>query len=94
MFQLIWIVFAGLIIGALARLFLRGRQHVPIWFTIFAGIVGAAVGNWLASQLSVRHTSGIDWIRHALQIGAAMVLIGTLGPLWAARSGRSPTRRY
>jgi hypothetical protein len=29
MFQVIWIVFAGLVIGALARLVLRGRQNIP-----------------------------------------------------------------
>lgn len=93
MFQLIWIVFAGLVIGALARLFLRGRQHVPVWFTILAGIIGAAVGNWIASGIGVRHTSGIDWIRHFLQIGAAAVVIAVIEPLWAARSSRWPSRR-
>ncbi|ONH55420.1 hypothetical protein CcI49_28235 [Frankia sp. CcI49] len=88
MFQLIWIVIAGLVIGALARLVLRGRQNIPIWLTIVVGIVGALVGNILASAIGVRHTSGVDWIRHFLQIGAAAALIVALTPAWTAYQRR------
>lgn len=84
MFQLIWIIIAGLFIGALARLVLRGRQDIPIWLTIVVGIAGALVGNTLASAIGVRDTAGIDWIRHFLQIGAAALLIVLLTPAWAA----------
>lgn len=88
MFQLIWIVIAGLAIGALARLVLRGRQDIPIWLTIIVGIAGAFVGNTLASATGVRDTAGIDWIRHFLQIGAAAVLIVLLTPAWTAYKRR------
>jgi uncharacterized membrane protein YeaQ/YmgE (transglycosylase-associated protein family) len=92
MFQLIWIIFAGLIIGALARLVLHGRQHIPIWLTILVGIVGALVGNILASAIGVRHTGGIDWIRHILQVGVAAGLITVFGPTWATRRTRRARR--
>jgi uncharacterized membrane protein YeaQ/YmgE (transglycosylase-associated protein family) len=87
-FQIIWIVIAGLVIGAIARLLLRGKQDIPIWLTILVGIVGAIVGNAIASVIGVRHTGGIDWIRHILQVGVAAGLIALLAPAWAARSGR------
>jgi uncharacterized membrane protein YeaQ/YmgE (transglycosylase-associated protein family) len=92
-FQIIWIVIAGLVIGAIARLLLRGKQDIPIWLTIAVGIVGAIVGNTIASAIGVRNTAGIDWIRHILQVGVAAGLIALLAPAWATRSGRSPSRR-
>ncbi len=82
----IWAIIAGLIIGALARLVLPGKQHIPLWLTILLGIVGAVVGNAAAGALGVEDTRGIDWIRHFLQIGAAALLIAVLEPLWSRRS--------
>jgi uncharacterized membrane protein YeaQ/YmgE (transglycosylase-associated protein family) len=81
-FQAIWIVIAGLIIGVIARMLLRGRQDIPLWLTVVFGIVGALVGNLIASALGVRHTGGVDWIRHILQIGVAAGLIVLLAPLY------------
>ncbi|WP_462189307.1 GlsB/YeaQ/YmgE family stress response membrane protein [Frankia sp. CcWB2] len=93
MFQVIWIVLSGLVIGALARLVLRGRQNIPLWLTVVAGIVGALVGNTIASVIGVRDTAGIDWIRHFLQIGVAAGFIVLITPVWAARSRRGPAGR-
>jgi uncharacterized membrane protein YeaQ/YmgE (transglycosylase-associated protein family) len=88
MFQIIWSIIAGLIIGVLAKLVLRGRQPIPLWLTVVLGIVGALVGNWLAGLIGVRHTGGVDWIRHILQIAVAAVLIAIVTPAWMARSSR------
>lgn len=38
----------GLIIGALGRLVVPGKQHLPIWLTLILGIVAAFLGGWLA----------------------------------------------
>ncbi|HEX8135893.1 MAG TPA: GlsB/YeaQ/YmgE family stress response membrane protein [Actinomycetes bacterium] len=54
------------------------------WIRVL-GIVGALIGNWLAVLLGVRFTGGIDWIRHALQIAAAAVLIAIVAPMWMRR---------
>jgi uncharacterized membrane protein YeaQ/YmgE (transglycosylase-associated protein family) len=86
--NILWAIIAGLVIGLLAKLVVRGRQPIPIWLTIIIGIIGAIVGNYIASAIHVRHTSGIDWIRHILQVAAAAVLIGIVSPLWGNRSGR------
>ncbi|HZP49566.1 GlsB/YeaQ/YmgE family stress response membrane protein [Actinocrinis sp.] len=91
MFQILWSLIAGLVIGGLARLLLPGKQAIPVWLTVLLGIAGAFLGNGIASWIGVRHTGGVDWIRHILQIGVAMALIAALAPVWANR-GKSHTR--
>ena len=61
----------GLIIGALGRLVLPGKQDIPIWLTMLIGVVAAFIGTFLASAIGVAETRGIDWIELALQIGLA-----------------------
>ncbi|MEX5636618.1 GlsB/YeaQ/YmgE family stress response membrane protein [Parafrankia sp. FMc2] len=98
MFQILWIVLAGLIIGVLARFIVRaigrGRQDIPLWLTVAIGIVGALIGNVIASAIGVRNTSGFDWIRHVLQIGVAVALVGIAAPLWTSRQHRHHDDRY
>ncbi|WP_329182421.1 GlsB/YeaQ/YmgE family stress response membrane protein [Streptomyces sp. NBC_01477] len=81
----LWAIIAGLIIGLLAKLVLPGRQPIPLWLTILLGVIGGLLGNGLASALDVSDTNGVDWIRHALQIGAAAVLIALVTPAWGRR---------
>ncbi|HEU4675341.1 MAG TPA: GlsB/YeaQ/YmgE family stress response membrane protein, partial [Motilibacteraceae bacterium] len=83
--HILWAIIAGLIIGVIARALLRGRQDIPIWLTIVLGIIGGLIGDAIASGLGVRETNGFDWIRHILQVVAAMVLIGVVAPFWARR---------
>jgi len=45
-----WII-AGLIVGAVARFLVPGRQSMGIGMTIVLGIVGALVGGFLGSLL-------------------------------------------
>lgn len=85
MFQIVWILIIGLVLGLLARLLLRGPQAIPLWLTVVLGAVGALLGNAVAGWIGVRHTSGIDWIRHLLQIGFAVVLVGLVSPAWNRR---------
>jgi uncharacterized membrane protein YeaQ/YmgE (transglycosylase-associated protein family) len=61
-------IIVGLIIGALGRLVLPGRQAIPIWLTIVIGIVAALVGTLLANAMGVGSTRGIDWIELFIQI--------------------------
>ena len=68
----IGMIITGAIIGALARLFMRGEQN--IW-TIILGAVGAFVGGGVAGFFGVESTAGIDWIRWALSIVAAVIAI-------------------
>lgn len=81
----LWAIIAGLIIGLLAKLVLPGRQPIPLWMTTLLGIIGGLVGNGLAGAFGVADTNGVDWIRHAFQIGVAALLIGLVTPMWAGR---------
>jgi uncharacterized membrane protein YeaQ/YmgE (transglycosylase-associated protein family) len=84
----IWAIIAGLIIGLIAKAVLPGKQDVPLWLTILLGVVGGIIGNIIAAAVGVEDTKGIDWIRHALQIAAAAILITVVAPLWTKRSVR------
>jgi uncharacterized membrane protein YeaQ/YmgE (transglycosylase-associated protein family) len=83
--EIIGLLVFGAVIGALARLVLPGRQNIPIWLTILVGVVGALVGYYLAAALGVDETDGIDWIRWAISIAVAAVLVALTSSLYAGR---------
>ncbi|MFD7731937.1 GlsB/YeaQ/YmgE family stress response membrane protein [Kitasatospora phosalacinea] len=83
MFQIIWILLIGFVLGLLAKLILRGPQSIPWWLTMLLGAAGALVGNLVSGWIGVRHTGGIDWIRHLLQIGFAVLFVGLVAPAWS-----------
>lgn len=64
-------LFAGIIIGPLARLALPGKQDISLVMTIVVGAVGAIVGGLIAQAFGVGDTSGIDWIKLLIQIVVA-----------------------
>ena len=73
--EIIGIIIFGAIIGALARLFMKGDQNLGILWTIILGILGALAGYWLSGLFGVENTDGIDWIRWIISIVAAMIFI-------------------
>lgn len=72
MLSLIGMVITGAVLGALARLIMRGEQNISILWTIILGAIGALIGGTIASFFGVADTSGIDWIRWALSLVAAI----------------------
>jgi uncharacterized membrane protein YeaQ/YmgE (transglycosylase-associated protein family) len=64
-------IIVGLIIGALGRLVLPGKQNIPIWLTILIGIVAALIGSAIVGGL--RNTKGVDWIEILVQVVLAAV---------------------
>jgi len=44
-------IIIGLIIGALGRLIVPGKQHLPIWLTLLLGIVAAFLGGWIGAMI-------------------------------------------
>lgn len=64
-------IIIGLVIGALGRLVVPGKQDIPIWLTLLIGVVSAIIGTFIAAAFGVDDTPGIDWIELALQIGVA-----------------------
>ncbi|MGZ4603934.1 MAG: GlsB/YeaQ/YmgE family stress response membrane protein [Kineosporiaceae bacterium] len=72
-------IIVGLIVGALGRLIVPGRQNISIWLTIAIGIVAALIGGLIASALGVGDTPGIDWIKLIIQVALAAVGVALVG---------------
>jgi uncharacterized membrane protein YeaQ/YmgE (transglycosylase-associated protein family) len=72
---IVWGLVAGIIIGPLARLVLPGKQNISMMMTILIGAVGAIAGGFIADAIDVGETSGIDWIKLAIQVGVAAVAV-------------------
>jgi uncharacterized membrane protein YeaQ/YmgE (transglycosylase-associated protein family) len=66
----------GLIIGALGRLVVPGKQNMPIWLTMVIGVVAALIGTVIARALNVATTPGFDWTELLIQILLAAVGVG------------------
>lgn len=73
--QIIAMVVVGAVVGALARLFLKGDQRISILWTIVLGAVGAVLGAWLAGLIGVAVTISLGLIRWIFSVVAAMILI-------------------
>jgi uncharacterized membrane protein YeaQ/YmgE (transglycosylase-associated protein family) len=64
----------GLVIGALGRLVVPGRQAIPIWLTLLIGIVAAFVGGFIASALGYANSNGgFPWILLLIQVAVAAI---------------------
>jgi uncharacterized membrane protein YeaQ/YmgE (transglycosylase-associated protein family) len=75
----------GLVIGALARLIVPGKQDIPIWLTIVIGALGAIVGTALAQVVGVAVTPGIDWIELVLQVAVAAMGVAVVAGVYNRR---------
>ncbi|MCO8273748.1 GlsB/YeaQ/YmgE family stress response membrane protein [Actinoplanes sp. TRM 88003] len=75
----------GLIIGALGRLVVPGKQNIPIWLTILIGILAAIVGTFLAAAIGVDDTGGVDWIELLIQVVLAAVGVSLVAGLYGRR---------
>lgn len=69
------LLIAGIVLGILGRLLAPGKQAIPFWLTIVAGIVGALIGNLVAGWTGVAETNGFDWWRHIFQVVAAVIAV-------------------
>lgn len=78
-------IVVGLIIGALGRLVVPGKQNIAIWLTLVIGVVAALVGTAIAAAVGVDDTGGVDWIELILQIALAA---GGVALVAGARSRR------
>jgi uncharacterized membrane protein YeaQ/YmgE (transglycosylase-associated protein family) len=75
----------GLIIGALGRLIVPGKQNIPIWLTLLIGVAAAILGTLLAGAFGVADTPGIDWIELILQVALAALGVAIVAGVWGRR---------
>jgi uncharacterized membrane protein YeaQ/YmgE (transglycosylase-associated protein family) len=86
--SLIVLLIGGVIIGILGKILAPGdRDKIPFWLTVLCGVVGILLGNWLYVDVfgGKCATSGIDWLRHIVQVITAAILV----VIAASASGRS-----
>ena len=82
MWNLLGWAFAGLIIGAVARLLMPGRQQMSIVMTILLGVAGALVGGgiaWLIWGEPGEPFSARAWPGYLLSILGALLLLWGYG---------------
>jgi uncharacterized membrane protein YeaQ/YmgE (transglycosylase-associated protein family) len=81
---------AGLIIGALARLLVPGRQKIGLLWTLVLGVVGSVVGGTLANAIGAGSIFELNFIGFiaAVVVSVAVLTVaeGSLG------SGRDKKR--
>ncbi len=53
----------GLIVGALARLIMPGKQNIGVIMTIVLGALGSFIGTWLTYKLGYNNANG-GWRVH------------------------------
>jgi uncharacterized membrane protein YeaQ/YmgE (transglycosylase-associated protein family) len=87
---IIWLCVIGLIIGAIARLLLPGRDNIGILGTIALGILGSFVGGFLENLIEY-HTASVHTFHATGLIGS---VIGALVLLLLLRvTGLEPGHR-
>src|SRR4051794_17211186 len=81
---ILWLIITGLIVGAIARLVVPGRNPIGILMTILLGIVGALAGGFIAHAIGAGAL-----IQFILAVVVAAVLVALMT---GARGGRRRNR--
>jgi uncharacterized membrane protein YeaQ/YmgE (transglycosylase-associated protein family) len=68
---------AGLVIGALARLIVPGRQHLSLLVTLGLGLVGSLIGGTIAWLLGTGSIWELNVLGFVLAVVASVLLIGS-----------------
>ena len=84
----------GLIVGALARLIMPGKQNIGVIMTVALGALGSFIGAWLTYQLGYKNGNG-GWeiIPFLVGIIVAIILIAVYIGITGRRGARTPTVR-
>lgn len=77
-------ILAGIVIGALGRLVVPGRQAIGWILTFTLGMLGAFVGGFLAEALNIE----VWWQTLIVQVVVAAVLVFLVSGLLRARARR------
>jgi uncharacterized membrane protein YeaQ/YmgE (transglycosylase-associated protein family) len=81
-------IVVGLIIGALARLVMPGKQNIGVIMTIVLGVLGSFIGTWVTYQLGYQNENGgFAIIPFLVGVVVAIILIA----IYVAITGRRST---
>ena len=79
-------IIVGLIIGALGRLVVPGRQNIPIWLTIIVGIIASFIGALIAGAFGYANSSGgVPWVLLIIDVIVAAIGVVIAANLYARR---------
>ena len=67
---------AGLVIGALARLLMPGKQHLSIVMTLLLGLTGSVIGGVIANLLGTGSIWELNILGFVVAVVSAVALIG------------------
>ena len=77
MLSLLWEAIIGLIVGALAKFLMPGKDPGGIWITMALGIAGSIVATYLGQM--------IGWYRQGQSAGFIMSVVGAIVLLFVYR---------
>lgn len=88
-------IIVGIVVGALGRLVLPGKQPIGMLLTILVGIVSAFIGTALARAIGIPTvTGGIDWLELLVQVVVAAAGVALVAALMGRRrTGLTGRRR-
>ena len=66
---------AGLIIGALARLILPGRQRIGLLMTLLLGVIGSLIGGTIANALQAGSIWELNFIGFVAAVAVSVALL-------------------
>ena len=81
-------IIVGLVVGALARLVLPGKQNISIVLTILIGLVAAFIGGFIGEQIG-SSGDGFSFITLIIQVVLAVIGVAIVG----GAQGRKSVRR-
>lgn len=73
MLSLLWMALIGLIVGAIAKLLMPGRDPGGIWITMLLGLAGSILVSWLGRLAG--------WYHEGQSAGFVMSVIGAIALL-------------
>jgi uncharacterized membrane protein YeaQ/YmgE (transglycosylase-associated protein family) len=87
---MIGFIIAGLIIGALARLLMPGRQRIGVLWTLLIGLAGSVIGGTIANLLDTGNIFELNILGFVVAVlsSIALLTIAERGGL-----GRGPDRK-
>jgi uncharacterized membrane protein YeaQ/YmgE (transglycosylase-associated protein family) len=76
MWNILGLIFIGLVIGVIARIVKPGKQNLSLLMTFILGLAGALIGGLIASWLGTGDIFELNILGFIVAVVAAFVLIG------------------
>ena len=81
--SILWVLVIGLVVGAIAKLLMPGKDPGGCIITMLLGIAGAFVGTWLGRLVTGNETYQARWI---MSIVGAVLLLALYRMLFAKKT--------